>query len=66
METQYTCELCWEIIRKEVNDKEKTVVIFVDKHDLPPEHVVECIRFPNAESFLIDNHPDFYARECCS
>jgi hypothetical protein len=31
------------------------------EEELPPEHILKCDQFPNAESYLETHHPDFYA-----
>jgi hypothetical protein len=59
------CHRCGMVFNDDTVDQEfpiKTGVLVSGYDDeLPPEHILECDKFPNAESYLETYHGDFYA-----
>jgi hypothetical protein len=56
------CHRCGMVFNDTTEFLIKTGVLVSGYDDeLPPEHILECDQFPNAESYLETYHGDFYA-----
>jgi hypothetical protein len=58
--TCHRCGMVFGTVDQGFSGKSGVLVSGYD-NELPPEHILECEQFPNAEGYLETYHGDFYA-----